>query len=125
MDAGGEVAQVAQAGLELLERRVDELERRSPERRERVAREPEPQRGAHELLLGAVVEVALEPAPLGVAGLDEPRAGAASCARASALASAAVTSSAKPGDALLGVGRERVGRRRDVHDPRPRSGRRR
>ena len=37
-------------------------------------REPELVGERQESLLGAVVEVALEPAPLGVAGLDDPRA---------------------------------------------------
>ena len=42
-------------------------------RLELVARQPQVHRQRHQPLLGAVVEVALDPAPLRVAGLDDPR----------------------------------------------------
>ena len=46
--------------------------------------EPQPERQRDEPLLGAVVQVALEPAALGVAGLDDPRARALQLVQAGA-----------------------------------------
>src|SRR5918995_5330087 len=60
--------------------------------------EPQADHRPDELLLGAVVQIAAEPAALLVAGLDAREA--ASCSRASTLASAAVTSSAKSASRL-------------------------
>ena len=42
-----------------------------------VARHPERQAQRHQALLRAVMQVTLQPAPLGVTGLDDPRPGRA------------------------------------------------
>ena len=63
-------------GLRQLVARLRRAARRPPSGSvvQRRARQPQVQRERDEPLLGAVVEVALEPAPLVVAGLDDARA---------------------------------------------------
>ena len=73
VDAVGQVAQLAQRGAELLPRGGHEPLLLGPGR-EPSAERAELQRERHEPLLGAVVEVALEPAALAVPRLDDPRA---------------------------------------------------
>ena len=67
----------AVAVAELLHRLVEQLGGRRRVGVELVAGQPQVHRQRHQPLLGAVVEVALDPAALGVAGLDDPRAGGA------------------------------------------------
>ncbi len=69
MDAPGEVADLADRREQLHGRRVDQF-------RGALSAGPrliEPHRKGDEPLLGAVVKVALDPAPLGILGLDDPR----------------------------------------------------
>ena len=74
MDAGGEVAQLADRRLRVGERAVDQLARARRVGLEALARELQLDHQRHEPLLRAVVQVAPEPPALGVARLDEPRA---------------------------------------------------
>ena len=73
MDAPGELTQLVKGRLQLRARLVQELAPTS-DRSDLHARQPELDRERHEPRLGAVVQVALEPPALGVAGLDETRA---------------------------------------------------
>ena len=73
MDAAGELAQLVEALPHLVDRRVDER-RRGRSVLEAGAAQAQVERERDEPRLRAVVEVALEPAALGVAGLDDPRA---------------------------------------------------
>ena len=73
MDAGGEVAQLADRRLRVGERAVDQLAGAGRVGVEALARELQLDHQRHEPLLRAVVEVAAEPAALGVARVDEPR----------------------------------------------------
>ena len=66
MDAGGEVAQFADRGLRVGERAVDQLASAGRVGVEALARELQLDHQRHEPLLRAVVEVAAEPAALGV-----------------------------------------------------------
>jgi hypothetical protein len=68
MDAPGEVAYLADRREQLDGRRVDQLRRAARARPGLV----EPHREGDEPLLGAVVQVALDPAALRVLGLDDP-----------------------------------------------------
>ena len=74
MDAAGQLAQLVEPLGELLLRRGQELARRGRVLLERRADHAQVERDRHEPLLRAVVEVALEPPALGVAGLDDARA---------------------------------------------------
>ena len=96
MQTGGERAQIAKTRLQLFQRRVHDLEGLVGRSRPCLARESEVDGRGDELLLRAVVQVAFKSAALFVARLDDPGPDAASCSRASALARAAVTSSANP-----------------------------
>ena len=73
MQPGGERAEIAEPCLELLERRIHDLQGLVGRSGPRRSREPEVDGGGDELLLRAVVQVAFEPAPLLIAGLHEPR----------------------------------------------------
>jgi hypothetical protein len=73
MDPAGELAQLGQALLELLDRGVEQLRRLCVGLRRRAG-EPERQRERDEMLLGAVVEVALDPAARRVPRGDQPGA---------------------------------------------------
>ena len=74
MDAGGQVAQVVDRRLRVLERVVDEAARALGVLLPALLGELEVDHDVDELLLGAVVEVAAEPAALLVAGLQDARA---------------------------------------------------
>ena len=83
MDAAGELAQLGERLRELRARLLEQLDRpRGPTRTRAGERERERQRD--EPLLRAVVEVALEPPPLDVGGLDEPEPGGAQLLEAGA-----------------------------------------
>ena len=73
MDAARQLAQLAEAGLQLLLGAVEQPGQLVVRVRAH-ARRPQQQRERDEARLGAVVEVALEPPPRGVAGGHEPRA---------------------------------------------------
>ena len=73
VDAARELAQLCHRLRELVARGRDELLRRRVVA-EAVAEQPELQRDRDEPLLGTVVQVALQPPPLGVAGGDDPLA---------------------------------------------------
>ena len=76
MQAARELAQLAGGCREVLDRLVEQL---GGERRivELAAREPQRQRQPDQVLLRAVVQVALEPAPRVVGRGDDPGAGGA------------------------------------------------
>ncbi len=74
VDARGKLAQVADAGLGLLERLLHELTRLAGGLRPFPLCELQADHRSDELLLGAVVQVAAEPAALVVAGLHDPGA---------------------------------------------------
>ena len=78
MDAPGELAQLARARRQLVGRLV-QRGRRAPRGggRDLGAGDPEREREVDQALLGAVVQVALDPAALGVAELDDPGPGGA------------------------------------------------
>ena len=79
MDAAGELAQLPDRDLDLcrgLVRRRDRLGVRAAFPAEPGPQQAQRQRQRDEALLGAVVEVALQPAPLGVGRLEDPRPGA-------------------------------------------------
>ena len=75
MDAGGELAQLLDRRARVGERAADELARARPGSScQRCSASCSSISSGHEPLLGAVVEVAAEPAALAVARLDDPRA---------------------------------------------------
>ena len=74
MDAAGELAQLVQRCGELVARLGRELLALGRVAADRALGSTQLQRDGDEALLRAVVEVALEPPALGVAGLDDPRA---------------------------------------------------
>ena len=63
VDAAGELAQLVERGAQLGDGGVDLIA-------DLGAQQPQREREHHQPLLGAVVEIALEPAALGIAGLD-------------------------------------------------------
>ena len=71
VDAAGQLAQLGGRLVELLHRLVEQLGGRRRVGVELVAGQAQVHGQRHQPLLGAVVEVALDPAPLGVAGLDD------------------------------------------------------
>ena len=71
MDAGRQVAQVVDRRLRVLEGVVDEPARALGLLLPALLGELEVDHDVHELLLGAVVEIAAEPPPLFVAGLQD------------------------------------------------------
>ena len=77
MDAAGQLAQLAERERELLLRAVDQLVGPVGIRVELALGEPQRERERDEPLLGAVVQVALQPPALLRAGLDDARAGGA------------------------------------------------
>ena len=110
MDPAGELAELLQPEGELLARAVQELVGSAGVVRELRLRHSERERERDEPLLRAVVEVALEPAPLCVARLDD-----AGARRGQLLARLRVRQRNRdePGElpeTLLGVGAEPVGR---------------
>ena len=74
MQAAGQLAQLLQRELQLLRRPGEQLLRRVGIGAELGLRQAQRERERDEPLLGAVVQVPLEPAALGVGGLDEARA---------------------------------------------------
>ena len=74
VDAAGQLAQLLQRRRELLAGRLQKRVRRVGVGVEPRPSEAQRKRERDEPLLGAVVEVSLEPAPLGVARLDDARA---------------------------------------------------
>ena len=77
MDAAGEVAQVLERQSGFLAGAAHQLGRHRVALGSPLLRHPQVQRQRDQALLGAVVEVALDPPALGVGGLDDARAGAA------------------------------------------------
>ena len=75
MDAAREVAQLLQRELRLLPGLPHQLSRGRIAARGALLGHPQIQRQRHEALLGAVVEVALDPPALRVRGRDDARAG--------------------------------------------------
>ena len=73
VQAAGELAQLGQREGELLGGRREDRPGRRRIGFEPRQRDPQRQRQRDQALLGAVVKVALEPAPLDVAGGDDPR----------------------------------------------------
>ena len=63
VDAAGELAQLGGGGGQVVDRLVEQLGRERRVGVELAAREPQREREADEVLLGAVVEVALDPPP--------------------------------------------------------------
>ena len=108
VDAGGQLAEVADRRLRVLERVVDQLPR-APVVVPALLGELQADDRADELLLGAVVEIAAEPPALLVAGLED------ACPRGGELLARVgvgerVGDQLREGrDALLRVGREAVG----------------
>ena len=74
MDAAGELAQLADRRVEVVRRGVEQLAGRLRVALQARARGPQRDRERDELLLRAVVQVALDPAPRGVRALHDPRA---------------------------------------------------
>ena len=74
MDAAGQLAQLLERVGELLLRGAEQALRRGGVLVQAALREAERQGEGDEPLLGAVVQVALEPPALGRAGLHQPRA---------------------------------------------------
>ena len=74
VDAARQLAQLVERARELGLRLDEQAEDVVGAALERALGEPQLQRERDEALLGAVVEVALQPAALGVAGLDDARA---------------------------------------------------
>ena len=124
MDAGGEVAQLGDAGPGLLERHLPQLGGALRVRRRLALRELEREHGAHELLLRAVVQVAGEAGAGGVGGLDDAPARRAQLLRAR-LGDVAVARRLRRLEVLLDVGPRgdrpravgQLERRRRVRDP--------
>ena len=77
MEAARELAQLLEGERKLLPRPAEDRRRRVGIAPELGLGEPEGERERDEALLGAVVEVPLEPPPLGVGRVDEARRGAA------------------------------------------------
>ena len=122
MHAAGELAQLLERRARAPRARRPCLLLRRPGRARRRSSSRSCERERDEPLLRAVVEVALEPPALGVAGLDEPgarpfssssRARSSTCSRAfsSAIAAAAATASSSSGSSrATGRGQRRDGR---------------
>ena len=72
MDPGGQPAQLVDAGARQLDRLRAQLPRPLRIRRRPALGQPQLEHRADELLLGAVVQVALELRPRRVGGLDDP-----------------------------------------------------
>ena len=77
MDAARELAQLRERGVELVAGALEQLVGRERVLVQLRARDPDVERHRHEPLLGAVVQVALEPAALLEADAEHPLARAA------------------------------------------------
>ena len=113
MEAAHELADLLERERELGLRRVDQLRHLGRIGLEAALDQVQMERDGHEPLLGAVVQVALDAAPLGVAGGDDPRAGVGQVAhRAAQLGDVA-----DDGNDLVGAGRERLAPRTRARRP--------
>jgi hypothetical protein len=81
MQAARELPQLGVCAVHALDRAVEQLRGARRILLERAARQPERVRDEHELLLRAVVEVALDTLPLGVSRSDDPSTRAAELRR--------------------------------------------
>ncbi len=118
VEAACELTQLLERELELLRRRVDQLARRPWIVVEPRVRKPQLQRQRDESLLGAVVEVALEPAALRVALAHDPRARLDELRACLGALERQCDELGEVVEPALGIGAERLlGRRGDEHHP--------